>query len=562
MYKIPGGRVPFRSLPRLNRAHDRAHWNKGGAMKSMKWFVPLFVVTVLISMISGPAVSQTASPLLVNFQGEVNDPATGTPLPDGNYDMAFRIYDMEFGGTFLWKESHSSATGNAIPVQNGRFGALLGSGAGTGLSTALFNGPDRWLEILIEGETLEPRQRLTSVAYSLVSENSRLLNGREASAFANASHLHSGSDIASGIVSETWIDPSIARDSELASHAADSAAHHKKTTSFADLNDSAADGQIPAGIARDAEILPTVLAGDGSGSGLDADRLDGLDSSDLLFSSTDYGRSGVAANLYEGTQTLTTKYVNAAGPDSVEGSSSDVMFFVRNSGTGYALNCQATSYAVRGYSSGEDGYGVYGICHGDQGRGVVGSSTGFYGRGVWGSSGGENGSGVVGTATNTGDFANHGGYFEAGGGAGHGATCVATGSAGIGVYAEGKAAGVYSQGDVEVHGDLEVTGAYQGTFPRPAYDSGWQSVAQGTEIILTHKLGGDPDRYVVDMQFMSLDKWGQNQRYYGGERVESMGLFIYQGAWWHGLTKDDIRVFRETDDIYAAAVRVRIWVYK
>ncbi len=38
------------------------------------------------------------------------------------------------------------------------------------------------------------------------------------------------------------------------------------------------DARIPDPIARDAEIMPTVLANDGSGSGLDADRLDGLDS--------------------------------------------------------------------------------------------------------------------------------------------------------------------------------------------------------------------------------------------------------------------------------------------
>ena len=54
--------------------------------------------------------------------------------------------------------------------------------------------------------------------------------------------------------------------------------HHDKTRSFAELNDRATDAQIPATIARDAEILPTVLAGDGPGSTLDADFLDGITS--------------------------------------------------------------------------------------------------------------------------------------------------------------------------------------------------------------------------------------------------------------------------------------------
>ena len=87
---------------------------------------------------------------------------------------------------------------------------------------------------------------------------------------------------------------------------------------------------------------------------------------------------GVAFDLYEMTETLTSKYVNVAGPDSVVGRSSDPMLFVTNVGTGYALNCHAeSSYAVRGYSSGDDGYGVYGLCHGGDGCGVVGRSESF-----------------------------------------------------------------------------------------------------------------------------------------------------------------------------------------
>ena len=44
----------------------------------------------------------------------------------------------------------------------------------------------------------------------------------------------------------------------------------------------------------------------------DADTLDGLHASDLINPGNDYGRSGVAADLYEGTTALTDKYVNEA----------------------------------------------------------------------------------------------------------------------------------------------------------------------------------------------------------------------------------------------------------
>jgi hypothetical protein len=66
------------------------------------------------------------------------------------------------------------------------------------------------------------------------------IDGQDSATFAGASHSHSGGDITSGTVGEPRID---------------------------------------ALVARDSEIVPRILASDGSGSGLDADALDGLDSS-------------------------------------------------------------------------------------------------------------------------------------------------------------------------------------------------------------------------------------------------------------------------------------------
>ena len=70
-----------------------------------------------------------------------------------------------------------------------------------------------------------------------------LLDGLDSTDFALAAHTHDGADITSGTVGEPYIDPLIARDDE---------------------------------------IVPTVLASDGTGSGLDADLLDGRDSLDLM----------------------------------------------------------------------------------------------------------------------------------------------------------------------------------------------------------------------------------------------------------------------------------------
>jgi hypothetical protein len=69
------------------------------------------------------------------------------------------------------------------------------------------------------------------------------LDGRDSGSFANATHAHAGEDITSGTVASARIDGSIARDDE---------------------------------------VVPTVKANDGSGSGVDADTIDGMNSSSFF----------------------------------------------------------------------------------------------------------------------------------------------------------------------------------------------------------------------------------------------------------------------------------------
>jgi hypothetical protein len=123
--------------------------------------------------------------------------------------------------------------------------------------------------------------------------------------------------------------------------------------------------------------------------------------------------------------------------------------------------------------------------------------------------------------------------------------------------------------EMDVNGDLEVTGAYKGNitsssstdgapFPRPAYDSGFQTINQGQNLTLTHSIGGDSTDYVVDMQFWSSTKSIHATAY--GMYVTSGGSGT--GAWWDQLTSSSIRVRRDTDDNIVEKVRVRIWVVK
>jgi hypothetical protein len=126
---------------------------------------------------------------------------------------------------------------------------------------------------------------------------------------------------------------------------------------------------------------------------------------------------------------------------------------------------------------------------------------------------------------------------------------------GYGVYGYNSGGGWAGYFD----GDVEITGAAVGFFPRPAYDSGWQYLDQGNSVVLTHNLGGDVNNYVVDFMCEQLPgSTGINITYFGGN---SNGT-NYRGGSWHGLTNTQITLSRWTEDGTCHYSRVRIWVYE
>lgn len=101
--------------------------------------------------------------------------------------------------------------------------------------------------------------------------------------------------------------------------------------------------------------------------------------------------------------------------------------------------------------------------------------------------------------------------------------------------------------------------------PSPDYDSGWISLTPGASATtLTHSLGGNPDDYVVDMQYKNGTS-GINQRYFGGA---DFGAKAFNGSrnndrvglYWRSLTNSTITLFRRAEDDYAVNVRIRIWL--
>ena len=197
-----------------------------------------------------------------------------------------------------------------------------------------------------------------------------------------------------------------------------------------------------------------------------ADLLDGQHASSFLSTANDYGRSGVATDLYEGTTTLTDKYVNVTGPDSVvtasgtafwgkaAGSTSYAMHGVRgdventSSGAAYGGRFETessgtgTHIGIRAYSSGSSSAGTYGVSgsaesssdgdvYGGEFMGNAlgtGTAYGVHAR-SYSSSGGWH-YGVYGWATNSSTGYPKGGYFFAS----------SSGTGGpVGIWGEGRA---------------------------------------------------------------------------------------------------------------------------
>jgi hypothetical protein len=472
--------------------------------------------------------SSAAPPPDVNYQGRLLD-AAGDPLA-GPVDIEIGVWDQLTGGNRLYAETHPS-----VALVDGVFDLLLGTGSvldGT-FDADLFSGRNRYLEVIVDGETLEPRQPFSSVAYALRSEES------EAAMSAIHAETAGDADTLDGLDSSFFAPTEVVE-----GHVGDPDAHHLKTESFTELTDQISDAQVPGGIARDAEILSTVLASDGAGSGLDADTLDGLESGAFLSTVNDFGRSGVAANLFEGTQSLSARYLNASGPDTISGSSSQRMLSSVNSGSGVGLYGEGADAGVHGHSF--EGLGVRG--RSITGDGVVGTTSvsdksGVFGHavagiGVTGRSTGN--SGVLGVTTSN-DF----------------------GDAGVWARNEGIGPAVVAEGDLFVTG-----GVYRGSlgpgggapFPKPAYDSFWVDITPGQNIVLQHNVGGDVNDYVVDFQLRDLGPQlptpiGIHNQSIGGDAT---GSSVF-GAYWNDLRTTDISVERYPNGIRSDQFRVRIW---
>ena len=206
-------------------------------MRAQKRCSRKILQTILAALFFSFLVAETswAVPGRLNFQGTLTDSA-GNYLDDGSYSIIFSLYDAPSEGIANWTETHT------VVLQHGVFSVELGK---TNPISASIVNSNSYLGLTVENDTeMTPRQPLLTVAYAWVAASADTLGGQPVSVFVQKG-------ISEVITSDMISDESIT--------ANDIAVAAVGTSELI-------DGSVTAN-----------KLDDGSGSGVDADLLDGHD---------------------------------------------------------------------------------------------------------------------------------------------------------------------------------------------------------------------------------------------------------------------------------------------
>ncbi|HTL37421.1 MAG TPA: hypothetical protein VL326_30010 [Kofleriaceae bacterium] len=115
---------------------------------------------LLAALLVAPfAISSAATvPGTITFAARIVDDKTEAELT-GSHTATFALYDAETGGNSVWNESHP------VEPEEGMIYVELGSQ--NALDTNIFDGKQLWLQISVDGNTMEPRVALASVPYAV-----------------------------------------------------------------------------------------------------------------------------------------------------------------------------------------------------------------------------------------------------------------------------------------------------------------------------------------------------------------------------------------------------------
>ena len=176
--------------------------------KSLRLIVPALLLALAVP--AGISADIFGPPSTVDYQGRLLD-STGTPFADTaptNYELRFRLYDAQTGGTVVWAEKQ------IVTVSKGQFSVRLGEGnpilgagaveegtvghASPGLPGA-FNGKERFLgvTVVLPGQAnpaeISPRLSFLASPFSYVAGTAQVAQSVNQPAGTPPSNLNVGS---------------------------------------------------------------------------------------------------------------------------------------------------------------------------------------------------------------------------------------------------------------------------------------------------------------------------------------------------------------------------------
>jgi len=126
-------------------------WNSSLAAPMFRWLLPAFILLAAAPFY----LSQAQATLSV--QGILKK-ANGDAVPDGSYNLTFKLYTQESGGSAIWTEAQTG-----VDVVSGIYSTILGNTSPLNVS---FNEP-YYLGVTVGSTEMTPRIQLTSAPYAL-----------------------------------------------------------------------------------------------------------------------------------------------------------------------------------------------------------------------------------------------------------------------------------------------------------------------------------------------------------------------------------------------------------
>ncbi len=170
---------------------------RGQLKKTISAIALVALVVFTFASYSVQTVQAASAPNMVNYQGRITD-TNGTPVTDSSLEMEFFFYDASEVGNCIWSNSSSDCDfgdpdlneARTVSLSSGLFSELLGdvddAEAYAAIGDSIFgDNAAVYLEVVIEGETLDPRKRMGAVPYAL---NADTLDGQDSSAWLQATN--------------------------------------------------------------------------------------------------------------------------------------------------------------------------------------------------------------------------------------------------------------------------------------------------------------------------------------------------------------------------------------